>query len=282
MKAFTIIAALALLSTAFSFNFRGEINNALGLIGGLGDLKEFWSALGAELKIDTSSVPACYGTFSAPLYWKWVQEETNAQKYLVEANEIKFFEHGAEVAAATLAIHSEYNCMMSSEGYAELNKTMGYDTIPDGKLGDYMKVYIFGLAAQNYDQYLSVYSNLEKGDWTTAGTNQAIVYTHQGYNTTHFYNRSFGAGVSNGVFFKLGVQLPLDLYECYNETEAQARNELWRGWASTVASATEKTCVEETEKWFNSTGNALIEQLQSSIACENQTASIQALNKALG
>lgn len=142
----------------------------LSLPGNLNNLKTFWASLGTELKIDTSSVEKCYGSLSAPIYWRWVTAETNTQSYLIESQEVNFLAAAAILKGVSTLIGSELDCMLSSHGYANLNKSMTYDQIPSGKLSQYLQVYFFGLAAQNYAEYLPVYNLLVAGNFAKAGT----------------------------------------------------------------------------------------------------------------
>lgn len=114
---FTLLCIILLAATPAVF----------GLSGSYKDFKTFWSALGAQYKIDTSSVDKCYSALSAPIYWHWVSAEVNVQVNLIQSQEVKFLAAAAVLKGVASVLSSELNCMLNSQGYANLNKSMTYD-----------------------------------------------------------------------------------------------------------------------------------------------------------
>jgi len=274
------IFLIALIGCASAGGFLSNLN--LGVVGGLSDLEIFWTALGEKMNFNATSIPKCYGPLSAVGYWNWVTAETTLQQYLITSQAAKAAIAGAALAAAQAAISSEYDCMMASEGYAGLNKSMGYDKIPASDLGKFLIVYAQGMAQFNYAEYILVYNLLEKSNFKDAGTQQGVVYYAQGKNVTTMYNQSFCSGISNGVFLYYSIPFPDDLWSCWGEKAAATRAHLINGWVNAATSGSESDAAANTDAFFTNTGNDLIKKIQKNYACEAKTGSYQTLKTTIG
>jgi len=119
-------------------DIKSKIKNIVGITGGYQDFEDFQAALGQYFNIDMSSLNSCFSSLSAPAYWKLVDAETNTQYYLINGEKVQFYASAAVLKGLQTALASDMNCMLSSQAYANLNKSMTYDTIPASDLGNYL------------------------------------------------------------------------------------------------------------------------------------------------
>jgi hypothetical protein len=145
------------------------------------------------------------------------------------------------------------------------------------------QVYFQGRFDDYYLAFNPVYTQLFNRQYAEAGyTYGPILYTQiNNASMALAWDNAIGA-FQNALFFDYNISSPTEFSDCYNDFTAHTHLSLYYLWSQTVNNSTVSNCVANTQAFFNTTGKALFEQIEPTVACLDRTNDQARLDNAVG